>query len=320
MPPAPLAAFLASLRSAVLRDGPALILPPSLARPDLAWVFGRVQRERQGRHGPAYLRTTRTLAARNWEDAPVEVTLLGQTVTARSGHDGEFEVAIPAPPGQPFPAGPLQARVSVPGASGVAVVRVVPPEAPFLLVSDLDDTLAHTHVTSLRAMLRTVFLLDARTQPVVEGMAAFYRCLSAAQPAPPLAIVSGSPVQLTRRIRRFLARHGFPPASLYLRNLGPGTLSGYKEPVLARLAERFTQPFVLVGDSGEHDPEIFSAFSRAHPGRVLAAYVRRATALAEPAARYDGLVRFDDPAEAARDAARRGLAPADAVERAFPRR
>jgi methyltransferase (TIGR00027 family) len=70
-----------------------------------------------------------------------------------------------------------------------------------------------------------------------------------------------------------------------LRNLGRGTLSGYKEPVLARLAERFPQRFVLVGDSGERDPEISVSFARAHPGRVLAAYARRAGEVRAVAAR-----------------------------------
>jgi phosphatidate phosphatase APP1 len=300
-------------------DAPALLLPPSLGRPEVVWISGRVLEEAKGRSGPPAFRTARALSAENWEGAPVEVTFLGRTARATSGHDGEFEVEIAAAPGAPFPAGAQRATVRVPGASAKAAVMVVSPEAPFLLVSDFDDTVAVTNVTSRRGVLESTFLKDAHTQPVVPGMAALYRCLADGHPAPPpLAIVSGSPVQLAPRVERFLARNGFRPAALFLRNLGPGTLSGYKEPVLARLAERFPQPFVLVGDSGERDPEIYASFARAHPGRVLAAYLRQATPSPGPPERFAGLVLFAEPAAAARDAARRGLAAAPCVEAAFP--
>jgi len=310
---------LASLAQGARADTPALLLPPSLARPDLAWISGRVLEERQGRHGPPAIRSARALSVGNLVGAQVEVTFLGRSARTTSGHDGEFEIAIAAAPGAPFATGAQRAAVRVAGASAEAVVYVVPPEAPFLLVSDLDDTLAVTNATSVRGVLHSTFAEDAETQPAVGGMAAFYRCLLEGHAAPPpVAVVSGSPVQLAARVERFLAKNGFPPAALFLRNLGPRTLSGYKEPVLAELAERFSQPFVLVGDSGERDPEIYAAFARANPGRVLATYVRQATANPGAAARFDELQLFTDPAAAARDAARLGLAAPGCVERAFP--
>jgi hypothetical protein len=36
-------------------------------------------------------------------------------------------------------------------------------------------------------------------------------------------------------------------------------------------------PFVLIGDSGQHDPELYSEVVREHPGRILAAYIRNVT-------------------------------------------
>ena len=33
-------------------------------------------------------------------------------------------------------------------------------------------------------------------------------------------------------------------------------------------------PFVLIGDSGEKDPQIYADIVRAHPGRILAVYIR----------------------------------------------
>lgn len=301
-------------------DVPALLLPPSLGRPDRVWIAGRVLEERHGTAGPAAVRNARVLAGSNLEGAPVHASLLGRAGHAVSGHDGEFEIEIPAAPGEPFPAGALRAAVTVPGASAEASVLVVPPETPFIVVSDFDDTVAVTGVTSTGQLLATTFLEDAETQPAVPGMAALYRCLLAARPggaAPALAIVSGSPVQLAPRIARFLERNGFPPAALYLRNLGPGTLSGYKQPVLARLARRLPPPFVLVGDSGEKDPEVYAEFAAAHPGRVLAAFIRQATPEPGPPSRFAGARLFAEPGEVAREAAGRGLADPACVAAAF---
>jgi phosphatidate phosphatase APP1 len=317
----PLAAALLALAArATSADTPALLLPPSLGRPDLVWVAGRVLEEAHGERGPAVVRNARALAGKNLAGAPVHVAFLGRTGHAVSGRHGEFEVALEAAPGTPFPPGEHRAVVVVPGARGEALVRVVPPDAPFLLVSDLDDTVAVTNVTSKRGLLTATFVQDADTQPAVPGMAALYRCLLARSggPEPSLAFVSGSPVQYAPRVARFLARNGFPPGALYLRDLGPATLSGYKEPVLARLAERFPQPLVLVGDSGERDPEIYAAFAREHPGRVLAVWIRQATPDPGPPERFLGERLFADPAEVARDAASRALAEASCVEVAFP--
>jgi phosphatidate phosphatase APP1 len=317
----PLAVVVAAVFVAVAAraDTPALLVPPAVGRTDLVWISGRVLAETQGHHGPTALRNARTLYASNLEGADVEVTFLGRTATAVSGHDGEFEVAIAAAPGAAFPPGPSDCEVTAAGARARATVHVLPPTARVLVVSDVDDTVVVTNVTSTSGMLTATFLQDETTQPAVPGMAALYRCLAAAPgTAPAVVFVSGSPIQLAPRIGRFLERHRFPPAALFLRNLGPKTLSGYKEPLLRSLLARFPQvKLVLVGDSGERDPEIYAALRREHPDRVARAYLRKATGVAGPAARFDGMLLFEDPAEAARDAAGRGLAEAACVAAEF---
>jgi phosphatidate phosphatase APP1 len=300
----------ATCASPTLADEPALLVPPSLGRPDTVWIAGRVLEEAHGQHGPTVVRNFRALTASNEVGAKVEVRFLGRTATAVSGHDGEFEVEIAAAPGVPFPAGPQSAEVVTGGVTARATVHVVAAAAPFIVVSDFDDTVAVTHVESKRQVLASTFLRDAETQPVVEGMAPFYRCLAGARaPAPAFAFVSGSPIQLAPRIAKFLELNGFPPAALHLRNLGPDSLSGYKEPVLRRLAARFPQPLVLVGDSGEKDPEIYAALAKELPGRVKRIYIRRAGPPGA-ASRFEGELLFAEPAEALADAVAGGLAKA----------
>ena len=312
-----LAASLFLLAAAARADEPLVILPPALGRPDRVFVAGRVVGERHDR-GPAVVRNVRRLAATNVEGALVEVRFLGTTARATSGHDGEFAVELDAPAGGSFPPGPQPVEASALGVIARSTVHVVAPDAPYLAVSDLDDTLVVTGVASKRRVVGSTLLQDETTQPPVPGMAAFLRCLGEGRVSPPpLAIVSGSPVQLAPRVERFLARNGFPPAALLLRNLGPKTLAGYKEPKLALLRARFALPLLLVGDSGEKDPEIYRAVAAAEPGRVLRTYIRRAAGAPVSAARVEGMMLFDDPGDAARDAAALGLADRACVEREF---
>ena len=283
-----------------------LILPPALGRPGVVWISGRVVNESTER-GPRALRALHRLAARNWMGAPVTVRFAGQAVDTVSGHDGEFEVEIAAPEGAPFQPGPRVVEVEAPGVTAVGIVFVVPDDAPFLVVTDFDDTLAVSHVTSKYRLLATTFFEDADTHPPVDGMPALYRSLAAGRAVPPAyAVVTGWPIQFAPRLVRFLEKNGYPPMALFLRNLGRATLSGYKEPVLRRLGERFPHPVVLVGDSGERDPEIYAEFAREHPGRVLRIYIREADELG-PMSRFGGMFLFSDPEEAVRDAIALGL-------------
>ena len=128
-----------------------------------------------------------------------------------------------------------------------------------------------------------------------------------AQRGAPLAFVSGSPHQFAGRINAFLRKHRFPPAALYLRNYGPDTLSGYKQPVIRRLLRSFDQNVVLVGDSGEHDPEVYADILREFPGRVLAVYIHDVGSSSTDPKRYEGMTLFKDGTDLAADARKRGL-------------
>jgi phosphatidate phosphatase APP1 len=211
---------------------------------------------------------------------------------------------------------PVRAEAS--GAAGVGQVEIVSDAAPFLVISDFDDTLAISDVQSTRGLLDSALLADERTQRRVEGMAALFRCLrEGSAPPPGFVIVTGSPLEYGPRLEAFLARAGFPFSALVLRHLGPGTLKGYKEPALRKLLSTFPQRVVLVGDSGERDPETYALIRREHPGRVTAIFIHDVGRSADPS-RFDGMVLFATAADAARAAAGRGLVRAECADRAFP--
>ncbi|MBJ6759210.1 App1 family protein [Myxococcaceae bacterium JPH2] len=297
--------------------GPAVWVAPALASPEGLTLEGRVLKDAPSPGSSPLSRNLRRLLAPNWEGASVEVEFQGVKATVTSGDDGAFAVDLRPGEGQRFTAGPSVAEVRVAGARARARVEVVADDVPFLVVSDFDDTVAVTGVTSTRRLLTSALLRDGDTQEAVPGMAAFYGCLRA-DSAPAFALVSGSPIQYLPRVRTFLAHNGFPSGfGVYLRDLGPGTLSGYKQPIIRRLLRQFPQPVVLVGDSGEKDPEVYRQIRDEFPGRVKAIYIRDAGHAEDPK-RFTDMVLFQDPRVAAEHAAKAGLASAACLAASMP--
>jgi phosphatidate phosphatase APP1 len=158
------------------------------------------------------------------------------------------------------------------------------------VVSDIDDTIKISNVLDRDALLRATFLEPFRAAP---GMAAWYREL-AERPGTSFHYLSASPMQLYPALAAFVRREGFPDGSFHLRETTSWTAifatddSGtHKMHVLSRLlAESPQRQFILVGDSGERDPEIYADIARAHPERILAIHIRDVTSEGRDAPRY----------------------------------
>ncbi|MFZ5445418.1 MAG: phosphatidate phosphatase App1 family protein [Myxococcota bacterium] len=310
--------MLVLLVSSTAWAGGAVLLFPAIGTPAAVTLAGRVLKHAPSSGTTTLSRNLRRLTSSNWEGAPVEVRYAGRSAQVTSGHDGNFSVTLAAGD-KPFEPGLASAEANVRGAgTGAAMVTIVQETAPFFVVSDFDDTLAVTNVIQTKGLVKAALLQDEKDQPVVEGMAAFYGCLEADKVArPAFALVSGSPVQYVHRVRDFLTAHRFPPFGIYLRDLGPGTLSDYKQPVIRALLDGVPNAVVLVGDSGEHDPEVYAQLRAEYPTRVKAIYIRNA-GRADDARRFEGMVLFSHPREAALDASTKGLATRECVLRAFP--
>ena len=57
----------------------------------------------------------------------------------------------------------------------------------------------------------------------------------------------------------------------------------------------FTNPFLLVGDSGEHDPEVYGALARRYPRQIAGIYIRQLDASRNTRRRYARALRRVDP-------------------------
>lgn len=148
------------------------------------------------------------------------------------------------------------------------------------VISDIDDTLKHSYVACKRTLLTNTFLRPYETIP---GMAPLFRQWWAEGAA--FHYVSSSPWQLYDHLTEHLADEGFPPGSFHLKafRLRDHLLrrvlmlrrSG-KLGVIRGLLKMFPRRrFLLVGDSGEHDPEIYGALARRYPLQVAGIFIRQ---------------------------------------------
>ena len=285
---------------------PVVLLFPAVGTTSQVTLSGRVLKNGPSGGSSVISKNLRRLTTSNWEGAEVDVRFQNLQTVVKSGHDGNFEATF-ASGKTPFPTGLWTAEAGVKGAEpGRATVDVMAADAPFFVISDFDDTIAITNVLERRKFVENVFAKDELTQPVVPGMSAFYACLRAKPSKPVFALVSGSPVQYVTRVSRFLQMHDFPVFGLYLRDLGPNTLSDYKQPIIRSLLKSVPGPVVLIGDSGEHDPEVYAQIRSEFPERVKAIFIRNA-GRAEDAKRFENMTLFETPRDAALVAATQGL-------------
>jgi hypothetical protein len=194
----------------------------------------------------------------------------------------------------------------VPGRDFKAETILVP-ETGVSVISDIDDTIKISEVLDKRKLMENTFLKEYVAAP---GMAEAYKRLAASQVA--FHYLSSSPWQLYPALVDFMDKAGFPKGSFHMRDfrMKDETVLNVmksseetKPPGIAKLFEDFPKrQFILIGDSGEKDPEIYGKIARAYPGRVKHIYIRKVTPEGADDARYkdafDGIeapfTLFDD--------------------------
>lgn len=147
------------------------------------------------------------------------------------------------------------------------------------IVSDIDDTIKHTDVTCRQSLLRNTFLREFLP---IDGMAQLYRHWAAQGAA--FHYVSSSPWQLFAPLAGLCSEGGFPEGSFHLRSFRLRdhmirrlflVRRPVKGVVIKSLLTTFPQrKFLLIGDSGERDPEIYGALARRFPQQVAGVFIR----------------------------------------------
>jgi phosphatidate phosphatase APP1 len=231
----------------------------------------------------------------NERDKQLTVQVNGTTVvTEKSGANGHFyaPLTIAVSPGaganswlpvrliaQEGDQRRVTGRLQLVAAKGISVV------------SDIDDTVKQSNVLDKKELLQNTF---ARPFAAVPGMPEAYQAW--ASQGAVFHYVSSSPWQLYPALIQFLHDSGLPDGSLFLKNFRIKDESFFdlfasplasKLPAISGLVERYPhRQFILVGDSGEKDPEVYAAIYRQYKNRIRHIFIRNVTAENAQARRY----------------------------------
>ncbi len=176
----------------------------------------------------------------------------------------------------------VRSEVSCGGQTTIAATKIwFSDDRGLAVISDIDDTIKVTEVTHRRALLANTFLRDFQAVP---GMPAAYATWAKKDPTMSFYYVSASPWQLFTGLSVFLEKQGFPEGILYLKRFRLKDRSvlnlfqspeKYKPPILEDLFQRFPhRKYILIGDSGEKDPEIYGSFARRYPSQIEHIFIR----------------------------------------------
>ncbi|MBL9043332.1 MAG: DUF2183 domain-containing protein [Myxococcales bacterium] len=238
--------------------------------------------------------TLQALDASALAKAPVEVTVAGHVLSAVSDERGYLEVKLPAQLAPPKAA--VEAHLRHPGYHAAPVqgtVLVYDGSPGLAVVSDVDDTLLDSQITDRKKMIE-----NALTKSTWE-LAAFAdapQVLGELSRGLPVFYLSGSPWGFHARISSYFQRVGFPEGTLVLKRFSREPLldqMGFKYPHLrAIVAALPSKKFVLFGDSGEKDPEIYARLRTELPSRVEKIYIHLVTSESAASPRFAGMQTF----------------------------
>ncbi|MFO7631794.1 MAG: phosphatase domain-containing protein [Caldilinea sp.] len=311
------------------------------------FVKGRVVRDRmlppagaEDTRWKNFYHMARRLYSQEVAGARVEIVVGDQRWQAVADEEGYFTLSLPLE--RPVDPANIWHTVWVQLVEPVArnaPVRVAaevltpPPSARFAVISDIDDTILQSHAASLLRSFMETFFRNAQTRLPFAGVATLYQALwkgMSSVEMNPIFYVSSSPWNFYDFLVEFMDRHRLPAGPMFLHDYGLArifsTLSHrHKLKPIRWLLETYpTLPFVLIGDSGQKDPELYSEIVQAYPGRITAIFIRDVSNQrrdvtvdslgVEALAQGVLMLRVADSAAAAETAARLGLIPAEAAE------
>ncbi|GAA3898185.1 App1 family protein [Halomonas cibimaris] len=168
-----------------------------------------------------------------------------------------------------------------------AEVYVPSQDTDLLVISDIDDTVMFTGVAEKLKMLYRLFMKKAERRTAFPGVAALYQalhCGASGRLERPILYVSRGPWAIYEMLEAFFQLNRIPVGPiLFLREWGlswrhpwPRRATDHKRDLIERMLALFDGvPCVLIGDSGQHDPEVYTQIVKAYPGRIAAIYIRR---------------------------------------------
>ena len=315
-----------------------------------AYVYGRAQETRGvGPSDPSHsaldnlMNTYRRAQSHPLAFADLTVTFGSSSVKLKADDEGFFtarlDLAAPLSTSSEWNAYHVDllapSRPGLDRARQTGEILIPASSARFGVISDIDDTVIQSRVSNFLEAARTVILGNAHTRLPFPGVPAFYQALRNGVDGDernPVFYVSSSPWNIYDVITEFMDLRKVPRGPVLLRDwdIGLGALSStrhfdHKGASIRTIMQLYPHlPFILLGDTSQHDPEIYRQIVHEFPGRVRAIYIRDVTRNADRSAAvqrlaeelraaHASLVLAEDTVGAAMHAVEQGWISANAM-------
>jgi len=212
--------------------------------------------------------------------APFSISVDGRRVDGVSDRGGYIDMWVS---GHNLEPGWHRVEVQSAGSKRVAAdIHVVADDQQFGIISDIDDTVISTWLPRPLIAGWNSFIRDESARQAVPGMAVLYHTLIDQFADAPIFYVSTGAWNTHGFLSRFLRRHNYPLGAMLLTDWGPTNTGWFrsgaehKQDTMFALAKEFPGiSWLLVGDDGQHDLELYSRFAARVPDRVRAIAIRQ---------------------------------------------
>jgi len=223
----------------------------------------------------------------------VKASFAGQQLEVKTDEEGffTFEFFFDSPVdyarwGHTIPLTLLESKTEQDRMEAQGHIFVPDQEAEFGVISDIDDTVLVSEMTNVLGRLKRILLQDVTERSPFPGIGALLQALVTgfdAQGKNPLFYVSGSEWNLFDFLTSFFRYHHIPEGPLLLRDKGAHVLNDafnsrkgeHKLEHIRHILKTYPHlKFICIGDSGQHDPEIYQRVVEEFPGRILGIYIR----------------------------------------------
>lgn len=213
-------------------------------------------------------------------EAQAWVVMGGEPILVKADRGGFIDVRVKNPG---LPPGWHTIQITTTDGDAATIdVQIIDSAETFGIVSDIDDTILSTWLPRPLLAAWNSFFLTEQARQAVPGMAQLYQGLLSEHPGAPVIYVSTGAWNTFPMVNRFLARHGVPKGALLLTDWGPTNTGWFrkgpdhKRTCLRELARDLPNiAWLLVGDDGQHDPDLYAEFATLQPKHVRARAIRQ---------------------------------------------
>jgi phosphatidate phosphatase APP1 len=263
-----------------------------------AWIHGRILEKEEIIHGDeeqknSLLKNIRKIWKRYASDeipgVELEGEFMGIKTKTTSDEDGYFSIVFNGLDKKYLSDGWHQAILKISHMpyslkydnTARASVLICNQQKCFGIISDVDDTIIKSRAMNTFKKMKIMLTKNAENREAFDGVPALFEKLTA-NGKNPLFFVSGSSYNLYDMLVEFCEHQKIPKAPFLLRNLGltpeqwiKQDTRDYKKDHIVHLLNVFDQmSFILIGDSGQKDPEIYADICKNYPDQIKAIYIR----------------------------------------------